>query len=185
MKMTIFIIISALLLCLIVYYFLFPRNTFFTFYLGDKRRIVFSRTSVSYKPSPDRFPNDGLNHIAPYISKLLVTSTKFKSLLIFTPDGQRGLSLDAKEGQIKVRFTIDWRKDPAKEKTIRKYFQNLDIKPTEDYLGGNGGVPDAVRILSYPITGTEPEVVNLVKDMLQNLSDVSSNEVLDINYEAG
>ena len=176
------VIIVILLVCSLAYYLVFPKNTFITLDLGEKRGVVFSRTSISYQPSPDHFSKDGIHHIGPYISKLLVPSTKFKSLLIFTPDGQRGLGLDAKDGHIEVGFTVDWRKEPEKEKAIREYFEELNIKATEDYLGGNGGIPDAVRLLSYPIKGTEIEITNCVKDMLQRLCDISPTEALDISY---
>jgi hypothetical protein len=183
MKMTILIIIAVSLLCLAIYYLLFPKNTFFTFYFNDKSRLVFSKTRIAYKPAPDSFSRDGINHISPYISKLFIPSTKFIFLLIFSPDGHRGLSLEAKDGEIKVGFTIDWRKQPEKENNIRNYFQNLHIETSKDYLGGNGGVPDAVRLLSYPLKGNEAEISSLVKDMLQTLCGISPQEALDIEYD--
>lgn len=181
--MTILIIISAVLVCVIAYYFLFPENRFITFYFKDKNSIVFSKTRISYKSAPDRYSADGIDHISSYISKLIVPSTKFKFLFIFTPDGQRGLSLTAKDSQITVGFTVDWRKHPEKEKDIRSYFKKLDIEPSEDYLGGNGDVADATRLLSYPLTGTETALSKLVKDMLQSLCNISSKEALDIRYD--
>lgn len=183
MKMTILIISSAVLVCVISYYILFPENRFITFYFKDKSGIVFSKTRISYQPASDRYSADGIDHILSYISKLIVPSTKYKFLSIFTPDGQRGLGLTAKNGQITVSFTVDRRKHPEKEKNIRSYFKKLDIEPSEGYLGGNGGVADATRLLSYPITGTETAISNLVKDMLQSLCDISSKEALDIRYD--
>ncbi len=183
MKMTILIISSAVLVCVIAYYFLFPENRFITFYFKDKSGIVFSKTRISYQPAPDRYSAGGIDHLPSYISKLTVPSTKFKFLFIFTPDGQRGLSLTAKDGQISVGFTVDWRKYPEKEKNIRSYFKRLDIEPIKDYLGGNGDVADAIRLLSYPISGTETAVSNQVKDMLQRLCDISSKEALEIRLD--
>ncbi len=183
MKMTILIISSAVLVCVIAYYFLFPENRFITFYFKDKSGVVFSKTRISYQPAPDRYSTNGIDQIPSYISKLIVPSTKFKFLFIFTPDGQRGLSLTAKDGQITVGFTVDWRKHPEKEKNIRSYFKRLDIEPIKDYLGGNGGVADATRLLSYPIAGAETTISSLVKDMLQHLCDISSKEALDIRCD--
>ncbi len=104
MKIRILIVTAMLLLCLLAYYYFFPKNTFLTFYLDDKSGIAFSRSSISYKHPPDSFSSDGINHIAPYVSKLFAPSPKYKVLHIFTADGYRGLSLDARDGQIKIGF---------------------------------------------------------------------------------
>jgi hypothetical protein len=53
-----------------------------------------------------------------------------------------------------------------------------------DYLAGNGGVPDATRILEYPLSGSTVEVTALTKRILQELCSVSPTEALDIKYTA-
>jgi hypothetical protein len=101
---------------------------------------------------------------------------------MFTPDHKRGFGLDAKAGIVNAGLILDWRKEPAREAAIRSFFSSLGILPSQDYLGGNGGVPDAVRILTYPVTGSTADVTTLTKRILNELCDVSTTEGLEINY---
>jgi hypothetical protein len=70
----------------------------------------------------------------------------------------------------------------ASRPALTRYVQS-DRPPSHDYLAGNGGVPDATRILDYPIGGSTAEVTALTKRILQELCGVSPTEALDIKYE--
>jgi len=83
---------------------------------------------------------------------------------------------------VHANLFVDWRKDPPREAAIRAFFSSLAIAPSRDYLAGNGGVPDATRILEYHITGTPSEVTTLTKRILQELCSISPAEALDISY---
>ena len=76
----------------------------------------------------------------------------------------------------------EWRQESQREAAIRAFFSSLGIAPSQDYLAGNGGVPDATRILDYPIKGSTAEVTALTKRILQELCGVSATEALDISY---
>jgi hypothetical protein len=116
---------------------------------------------------------------------LLVPANSFKFLSVFTPDGSRGLGLHARDGVVHVDLNVDWRQESQRETAIRAFFSSLGIAPARDYLAGNGGVADALRILEYPVTGSTAEVTALAKRILQELCGVAPTEALDIRYGDG
>ena len=177
--------IVALLIAAIVfaYFLFFPKNTFMIFKRSSGGTITFSGTGIEFAPPPDHYATNGFDEIERYVARLLVPTNTFKFLHIFTPDGSRGFGLDAKDGTVRAGLTVEWRQEPEREAKIRSFFASRGIAPTEDYLAGNGGVPDATRILSYPIIGSSAEVTALTKCILQELCGVSPAEALDINFE--
>jgi hypothetical protein len=183
MKTSLIIILSIIVIGFIAFYFFFPKNTFITIYQKDKSGITFSRTGIKYRHAPDYYPENGFNHLDSYISKLSAYSESFKSMIISTPKGDKALGLDSKAGVISVGFTVEWKQEPDKEKSIREYFQRLKILPYRDYLAANGGVPESTRVLDFKIEGNEKEVSSLVKDILKKLCDISEGEPLNIYYE--
>ncbi|MCC6738286.1 MAG: hypothetical protein IT452_04520, partial [Planctomycetia bacterium] len=112
--------------------------------------VTFSRTGVSVQAAPDHFAANGIDHLEPYVSRLLVPTGGFKFLHVFTPDGNRGFGLSARDGVVQAGLSVEWRQEAEREAAIRAFFASLGIAPSEDYLGGNGDVPDATRILEYP-----------------------------------
>ena len=182
MKMTLIIISSIILLCIILYYVLVPKDSFITLSLNGKPGITFSRSSIEFEKSPDIYPTNGFDHLSSYIKKLMVFSKEMKSIIISTKDGEKALGLDSREERISVGFTTEWKKNPQEEQRIRAYFDKLNITPHEDYLAGNGGVVDSTRILQYYIDGSEKEITELTKDILVKLSAITENEELHIHY---
>lgn len=183
MKTTVIIILSIIVIGLIAYYVFFPKNTYVTIYQKDKSGITFSRTGIKYQNAPDYYPNNGFEHLNSYISKLLRYSDDFKSLIISTPKDDKALGLDTRAGVLNIGFTVEWKQEPEKEKSIRDYFKRLNISPHRDYLAANGGIPDSTRVLDFNIEGNEKEVTELVKDILKKLCDMSEVEALNIYYE--
>jgi hypothetical protein len=183
MKNTIIAITSIIVIGLVAYYMFFPKNTFITFRTKGKSGITFSRTGVKFEPPPDFYPENGFEQLGSYISKLLVYSDEFKSLIISTPDGDKALGLDSRAGIVSVGFTLEWKQEPEQERMVRDYFKRLNIDPNRDYLADNGGVKDSTRVLDYNIQGDEKEITVLVKDILKNLCDISETEALNIYYE--
>ncbi len=176
------IVVIVLLAFAVTYFFLFPSNSIFIFSRSNGGTVAFSRTGVSFDPPPDHFANNGMDHIGPYVSRLLVSSKQYRYLHIFTPDGNRGFGLSAKDKMVNAGFVVDWRKEPKQEAAIRSFFTSLGKSPSEDYLGGNGDVPDATRILSYPIKGNAVELTALIKRILTELCRIGPEEPLNITY---
>lgn len=174
---------SIILLCIILYFVLIPKDSFITLSINGKPGITFSRTSIELEKSPDIYPTNGFDHLSSYIQKIMVFSKGFKSLIISTKTGDKALSLDSRDGLISVGFTIEWKTNPQDEQKIRAYFKNLNIIPHEDYLASNGDIIDSTRMLAYYINGTEKELTELTKDILVKLCFITKNEELHILYD--
>ena len=181
--MTLIIIISIILIAIILYYVLFPENFHLMVSFKSGNGLTFSKTGIEYDKKPDFYPQDGFDYIASYITKLAKYSTKFKSLIISTKDGEKALGLDSKNGEINVGFTIEWKTQPKEETSIREYFEKLNIKPHEDYLADNGGIKDSTRLLDYNITRSEEDVTKLVKEILIKLIGITEFDELNIRYD--
>ncbi len=184
MKIALLVFAGVIVLAVVAYLLLFPRNTFITisFSRPSSGAVTFSRTGISFGPAPDHYAKNGFDHIEPYVSRLLVPTNQFKFLHLFTPDGKRGFGFSARDGVVEASLTVEWRQEAQREATIRAFFRSLGIAPSRDYLAGNGGVPDAMRFLEYPISGSAAEVTALTKRILQELCGVSPTEALDISY---
>ena len=182
MKIALLVIAVLIIAAVVAYFLLFPRNTFISFARPSGGTVTFSRTGVSLESAPDHYATNGFDHIEPYVTRLLVPTNHFKFLHMFTPDGTRGFGFDAKDGVVHAGLTVEWRQEAQREAAIRAFFSSLGIAPSRDYLAGNGGVPEATRILDYPITGSTAEVTALTKRTLQELCGVSPTEALDIKY---
>lgn len=182
MKIGLIVLFSAIVIAVVAYFLVFPRNTFISFKRSGGGAVTFSRSGVSFGRAPDHYATNGFDHIEPYVSRLLVGTDHFKFLHMFTPDGNRGFGLDAKNGVVRAGLTVEWRQDAQREAAIRSFFSSRGIAPSLDYLGGNGGVPDATRILDYPVKGNAAELTALTKRILQELCNVSPTEALDIKY---
>lgn len=176
------IAIGLVIVASATYYLLFPRNTFFIFPRSDGSTVTFGRKSVSFESAPDYYPKNGFNHIEPYVSRLLKPAKHIRFVSIFTPDGERGFGLTARGTVITADLIVEWREEPQREAAIRSFFDSLGIRPSQDYLAGNGGVPDATRILAYPLKGNVPELTAITKRILEELCWISSTEALNIQY---
>jgi hypothetical protein len=180
------VVVGIIVVAVVAYFLLFPRNTFISLSRPGGGTVTFSRTSVSFKAAPDHYATNGFDHIEPYVSRLLVPTNRFKFMRMFTPDGNRGFGFSARDGVVEADLTIEWRQEAQREAAIRAFFSSLGVAPSHDYLAGNGGVPNATRILDYPVKGNAAEVTALTKRILQELCGVSPTQALDISYrEAG
>ena len=184
MKIALLVFVGVIVLAVIAYLLLFPRNTFimFSFSRPSGGTVTLSRTGVSFEPAPKHYATNGFDHIEAYVSRLLMPTNQFKFLHMFTPDGKRGFGFTARDGVVEAGLTVERRQEAQREASIRAFFRSLGIAPSRDYLAGNGGVPDATRFLEYPISGSAAEVTALTKRILQELCGVSPAEALDISY---
>lgn len=182
MKIALLILAAVIIAAVAAYFLLFPRNTLISFPRPGGGTVTFSRTGISLEAAPEHFATNGFDHIEPYVSRLLVSTNRFRFLDMFTPDGGRGLGLSAVDGVVGAGLTAQLPQEAKKEAAIRAFFDSLGITPSRDYLAGNGRLPGATRILEYPITGSSAEVTALAKRILQEVCGVSPTEALDIGY---
>ena len=134
-------------------------------------------------PAPDAIASNGISHVDDYIDRLLSSKARSTSLSIFTPDGQRGLGLSRRDGEVIFGFTVEWREEPEQEQAIRKLFKELNIAPSEDYLAGNGNVDDATRVLDYPVPEDSEAISKLCKRVLRHICGIRDEEALDFSSE--
>lgn len=182
MKIALLVSVALIISATVAYFAFFPDDTIIGFRRPGGGEITFSRGGVSLRAAPDFHAKNGFDHIEPYVSRLLVPASHLKFLHIFTPDGKRGFGFSARGGTAEATLTVDWRQKAEKEAAIRAFFSSRGIAPTRDYLAGNGGIPDATRILQYPIAGSTVEVAALTKRILQELCGVTQTEALSIGY---
>jgi len=130
-------------------------------------------------PRGDYYADNGVEHIAPYISRLLVPSEGYKVLHIFTLDRIRGCGVLAHGPVIQVSFVMEGLRKSPREENIRSFFASIGSRPSSDYLASKG----RTRILQYPVSGTAEELTALIKTILQELCDISPKEALTIRYE--
>jgi hypothetical protein len=176
------VILLLLAACGVAYYFLVPRDMFIIFHRRDGGTVAFSRWRIEFEGPPDRYATGAFDRIESYVSRLMAEPRKSRSVSIFTPAGGRGFALHASDGATEAHLTVEWRQDPKREAAIRAFFESREISATEDYLAGNGGVPDATRLLAYPLAGSPSEVATATKRILEELCGVSSAEPLNIRY---
>ena len=179
---TLLIVVGLILLAALTYYFLFPRNSAFIFPRSDGSTLTVSRTGISFESAPDYYATKAFDHIQPYIVRLLKPSDHLRFVSIFTPDGDRGFGLTAQGTLLTADLTVEWRDEPARETAIRSFFGSRGLSPSQDYLAGNGGVPDATRVLSYPIAGDASELTAITKRILEELCGISPSEPLNIKF---
>src|SRR5438874_688043 len=108
MKIALLVFVGVIVVAVVAYFLLFPRNTFISFSRPGGGTVTFSRTGVSLEAAPDHYAANGFDHIEPYVSRLLVPTNRFKFLQIFTPDGNRGFGFSARDGVVQAGLTIEW-----------------------------------------------------------------------------
>ncbi|HEY7161083.1 MAG TPA: hypothetical protein VH815_07475 [Acidobacteriota bacterium] len=130
------------------------------------------------RPRGDYYPENGFDHIEPYISRLMTSAVDKRFVLFFALDQKRGCSLSADGQVIQVSFAIHSQQDTQNEKKIRKFFNSRGTTPARDYLAQNGHE----RILQYPLTGTVAELTAITIAILKELCAVLPTEALSIEY---
>jgi hypothetical protein len=184
MKIALIFLIVIVVLAIVGYYRYFPRNTHISFSRSNGGFITFSRSGVVLEAPPDQYATNGFDQIESYVTRLCKPNREYRSLGIFTPDGIRGFGLDANEDSMLATLSIEWRKEPQRESKIRSFFEAFGISPVQDYAAGNGAVPNATRVLVFPVKGNASEVASLTKRILEELCMISPTEALEFTYSA-
>jgi hypothetical protein len=143
--------------------------------LGDGRWVDISE--------PDSFPSDGFAQIETYVSRLLRSSAHFTSAIIATPDQQTAISLWQRAGVPEFALSVDWRSEVERERAIRQFFGERGLCTSNDYLAGNGDVPDATRCLGYFLPPDVRLITTLTKDVLRQIYQLREQDALDFSFE--
>ncbi len=130
-------------------------------------------------PRGDYYPQNGFDHIATYVSRLLVPTKESKFMHIFALDGMRGFGMIAIGPVIEVSFVVEPHHPlSSRENKIRAFFASQGRPPARDYLANNG----RTRILQFPVNGNSVELTETTRTILTELCDVLETEPLIIRY---
>jgi hypothetical protein len=134
-------------------------------------------------PEPDRFASNGFAQIKGYVSRLLQSSARFTSVIIATPDGRIAVSLWQRGGIPEFALSVQWRSEAEREQAVRQFFSERGLTTSHDYLGGNGGIPDATRCLGYFLPADVEFITALIKDVLRQIYYIREQDALDFSYQ--
>jgi len=134
-------------------------------------------------PEPDHFPVDGFSHVESYVSRLLSSTARFTALGISTPGGQIAIALWQRGGIPEFSLAVDWRQEPERECLIRQFFADRGFACRQDYLAGNGDVPDATRWLTYVAPADRRVITHTSIDILHDIYGVKESDAMDFSYE--
>jgi hypothetical protein len=138
-------------------------------------------------PDPDSTPRYGLSHVGEQVERLFKAAGKRPTLSMFTTDGMRGFGLTRANGQTSVDITVEVAPaaaaEPQKEAAIRAYFKSRNLYPTEDYMAANGGIPNATRVLSFPLPGTSEQVTAAATKLLKDIFQIREDEAISFTLE--
>lgn len=142
--------------------------------LGDGRWVKI--------PKPDIFKHDGAGQIQSYVSRLLRSTARFSSLIIATPDQQVAVSLWQRGGIPEFSLSLQWRSEPERERAVRQFFTERGISTSQDYLAGNGDVPDATRFLAYFLPSDGPFITGITQDVIRRIYGVRDQDPLNFTF---
>ncbi len=143
--------------------------------LGDERWVDI--------PKPESFRSDGFVRIERYVSRLLQASARFTSLIIAAPERNFAVDLWQRSGVPGLTLIVDWGAEPERERAIRQFFAERKLSPSQDYLAGNGGVPDATRVLTYDLPADLQFITAVTKDALRQIYQLREQDGLDFTYQ--
>lgn len=126
---------------------------------------------------------DGFSQLETHVQRLLRSRSDFASLGLSTPDGQHGLDLYCRNGQVEVVSLFPSVKPPdGHEELIRRYFTARNISPSQDYVPANGGVEGAPRVLSYPLPSDAQVISQVCKDIFTDIFGVGDSQGVQYDY---
>lgn len=132
---------------------------------------------------PDRYAKEGAANLPPYVRLFHDSKARFTSLIVCSLDGERGFAAHKDGAGLALDMSFDWRTEGKREARARKFFEELNLDVVEDYLGGNGEVPDALRLLSWKLEDDSEVNAKLFVRVLSELCDIRPAEGLNITYE--
>jgi len=130
-------------------------------------------------PPADRFASEGISQIQPFVSRVLRSTADSAWIVIATPSGRTAISIGKHNGALSLGVSVGVRERKC-ETSVRSFFAERGIGPSRDYLAGNGGVPNAVRILEFPLPRTAQRSAVIAADLLRAVYRLTNRSALDI-----
>src|SRR5256885_5487066 len=116
-------------------------------------------------PPAERFSSDGISHIRPFVMRVLSSKANASWITVGTPSGRTAIGIGKQGSRVSVDVSVNVRR-PAREAAIRKFFASRKLEPCKDYLARNGGVPNSVRVLEYPLQPDAGQISKLAGNLL-------------------
>jgi hypothetical protein len=133
-------------------------------------------------PAAARHAN-GLAQIESYVSRVLASSASSSWVSLSTKSGNTAISVAKYDGKLSIGLTVEVKRERSREAAIRQFFASRSICPSKDYLAANGGVPEATRVLDFPMPDQPAEVAHIASDLLRTVYRLRETTTLDIRYE--
>ena len=133
-------------------------------------------------PAATRHLN-GLARLKPYVARVLTSNASSSWAQFSTKSGNTAISLGKRGGKLELGLTVDVRRGRKREADIRAFFARRNILPKSDYLAANGGVPEATRIMNFPMPHDARVAAKIASDLLRKIYRLRATTTLDIRFE--
>jgi len=124
-------------------------------------------------------PVEGFVDIERYLSKLVQSSAKRRSVMIFSVENWEHVNISHRAGTLRLTVTLNTN-DPAYEKGVLAMFGDAGILPKADCDGRVDGVP--LRLLVYPLPASVPEAAELIRIFFRKVHGLADSAGLEFLY---
>lgn len=132
-------------------------------------------------PNAEVVPH-GFSRIRSMVEKVAQSAADSAWVTISSTSGRSGISISKHRGVLKLGINVDVSHARTRERSTRTFFSSRGLAPSEDYLGGNGGVPNAVRILGYNLPDDVHLVADIAADALRTLFRLCATSTLHLRF---
>jgi len=125
MKIALLVLVGVIVLAVVAYLLLFPRDTFITISFPDlaAARSLFPALEFRLSPHQTTTPR----RIRPYrgvcVALGLCLRTNSSSCTCSQPDGKRGFGFSARDGVVEAGLTVEWRQGGAERGDYSRILQ--------------------------------------------------------------
>ena len=124
----------------------------------------------------------GFAQVESFVVRVLSSNARSSWAIFSTKSGNTSISVGKYKGAITLGMTVEVR-SRARERALRAFFEDRGILPSRDYLAKNGGVPDATRVLDYPMPKHAGTIAEMAVDLLRSVHRLKESTTLDIRFE--
>ena len=127
--------------------------------------------------------SNGFSEVEGDIARVLASRAASSWAQFSTMSGKTSISVGKHEGKLQLSLVVDQRRLRHREAAVRNFFAHHQIRPTQDYLAGNGGIAKSTRVLVFPLPNDAGVAAEIATDLLQEIYQLKSTTTLDIRFE--
>jgi hypothetical protein len=124
----------------------------------------------------------GLAEIEGYVARVIASKAKSSSAHFSTKSGNTAIGVAKYENKLSLGLVTSTTRERKREAAIRQFFAARNISPSADYLAANGGVPNATRVLDFPMPHDPAVVAQIAADLLRYIYRLRDSTTLDIRF---